>query len=385
VNAGDVLDAVGFPGHVNGRPGLQDSICRRVKDSAKVEAVPVTADEVLPALIETDPSGYGLQAGKKYDATLVSIEGKLLQYSEGPNGYTLVLSAGKRTFSALMPSSGEVPRVETGSRIRLTGVCLVTFDPYRRGQYFRILLRVPGDVVVQERPPWWNLRKALWALCAFSFLSALTWILVLRSQVAQRTRQLHEISLLDPLTGAANRRHFDERLAAEYDRARRSVSPLSLLMVDIDHFKALNDSEGHPRGDAYLRQVVGILHTVVTRRQDLVARYGGEEFAVVLSDTPAEGARMLAEAIRMRVERLAIPNSGLPSGKVLSVSVGAATWLSSDEGSAADLVAEADRALYQAKSLGRNCTVTVEIGGQCELRSIVAGNYYSIIGPSRQG
>jgi diguanylate cyclase (GGDEF)-like protein len=382
----DVLDAVGFPGYVNGRPGLQDAICRHVGDSAGAEAVRVTADEVLPALIEADPSGYGLQAGKRYDARLVSIEGRLLQYSEGPNGYTLVLSAGKRDFSALLPArlmparSGRI-RFETGSRIRLTGVCLVTFDQYRRGQHFRILLRTPEDIVVQEWPPWWNLQRAVWALCltAFLFLSAITWILVLRRQVAQRTRQLRELTLLDPLTGAANRRHFDETLAAEFERARRSSSPLSLLMVDIDHFKALNDSEGHQRGDAYLRQVVGTLQVVVTRRQDMVARYGGEEFAIILSETPGYGARMLAEDIRVRVEQLAIPNPGRPPGQVLSVSVGVATWLGTDEGSAADLLAGADRALYRAKSIGRNCTVAVEVGARSDVPSTLAGNQYFMV------
>jgi diguanylate cyclase (GGDEF)-like protein len=251
---------------------------------------------------------------------------------------------------------------EPGALVSLTGVCLVTFDQYGRGQYFRILLRGPGDTIVEERAPWWNLRRTLAALCVtmLLFTVAVTWILVLRRQVAQRTRQIRELSLIDPLTGAANRRHFDEELRAEFQQARDSGAPLALLMIDIDHFKALNDSEGHQRGDEYLIEVVRALQSVVTRRSGLVARYGGEEFAVILPDTQAECARMIGETMRQRVEHLEISNAGIGPGQILSISVGVAAWSGKVNGSPANLVSIADRALYRAKSLGRNRTVVLQ-------------------------
>jgi len=364
-HAGDVLDVAGFPGYVDGRPGLQDSLCRVAHRGSELKPVQATADGILPATIDSDPTGYGLEAGKKYDAKLVRIEGRILQVSRGAGGDTIVLNSGGRTFSAVLPAGADVVEsLEAGSSVELTGVCLVTFDRYRRGQYFRILLRTPADIVVKARPPWWNLRHALAALCvtAVSFLIAITWILVLRRQVGRRTRQLRELSLLDPLTGIANRRRFDETLTAEFQRVRREGAPLSLLMIDIDHFKALNDSEGHQHGDACLLQVVGALQGVVGRGTDLVARYGGEEFAVILPNTNADGAWAVAESIRLRVEQTAIPNSGLAPGRVLSVSVGAATLRGTDERSTSAMVTAADRALYRAKSLGRNCTVAMEPG-----------------------
>ncbi|HVW87338.1 MAG TPA: GGDEF domain-containing protein, partial [Bryobacteraceae bacterium] len=363
-HAGDLVDVVGFPGSVEGRPGLQDAICRVGRGHSTSLVIPVPADEVLPSIIDSDPTGYGLEAGKKYDGQLVRIQGKILHSSRGADRYTVVLSAGGRTFSAELPSrGGAVDKLaETGAQVSLTGVCLVTFDQYRRGQYFRILLRSPDDIIVKERPPWWNLRRTLTALCitALLFTVAVTWILVLRRQVAQRTRQIRELSLIDPLTGAANRRHFDEELRAEFQQARDSGAPLALLMIDIDHFKALNDSEGHQRGDEYLIEVVRALQSVVTRRSGLVARYGGEEFAVILPDMPAEGARVIGETIRRRVEHLQIPNAGIAPGQHLSVSVGVAAWSGKDDGSPANLVSAADRALYRAKSLGRNRTIILQ-------------------------
>jgi diguanylate cyclase (GGDEF)-like protein len=363
-HAGELVDVVGFPGSVEGRPGLQDAICRVEPGHSTVRVASVTADEVLPPIIDSDPTGYGLEAAKKYDGQLIRIRGKILYSSRSAERYTAVLSAGGRTFSAWLPARGGKAETlfEPGALVSLTGVCLVTFDQYGRGQYFRILLRGPGDTIVEERAPWWNLRRTLAALCVtmLLFTVAVTWILVLRRQVAQRTRQIRELSLIDPLTGAANRRHFDEELRAEFQQARDSGAPLALLMIDIDHFKALNDSEGHQRGDEYLIEVVRALQSVVTRRSGLVARYGGEEFAVILPDTQAECARMIGETMRQRVEHLEISNAGIGPGQILSISVGVAAWSGKVNGSPANLVSIADRALYRAKSLGRNRTVVLQ-------------------------
>lgn len=160
-------------------------------------------------------------------------------------------------------------------------------------------------------------------------------------------------ALLDGLTGVANRRCFDQALVEEWRRAGRARRALSLIMVDIDHFKRLNDTAGHPAGDAALRALAQALDGQVHRAGDLVARYGGEEFAVLLPDTDRAAAMALAERLRATVAGLGLPNPGAPGGRV-TVSVGVATLPADPTALPAALVAQADRALYAAKRAGRN-------------------------------
>lgn len=166
--------------------------------------------------------------------------------------------------------------------------------------------------------------------------------------------ELLRLTMVDALTGIANRRHFDQSLALECARLRRTGSSLSLLMVDVDHFKALNDSAGHLKGDEYLAQIAHLLTQIARRQIDLAARIGGEEFAIVLPSTEAAEAVRIAETLRARVEALALPHPGSASG-VLTVSVGVSTATSLRPCAPAELVAAADQALYRAKSKGRNC------------------------------
>ena len=171
---------------------------------------------------------------------------------------------------------------------------------------------------------------------------------------------LQQLATRDGLTGLANRRCFDDTLHAEWTRAMRANQPLSLLMVDVDNFKAYNDTHGHLGGDECLKRIAEAVAGEM-RTNDLVARYGGEEFAVILPNQSLKGAAIVAERIRRRVERLQVPGS-LPSpdqeGAIpmrhVTVSIGAATALVSNEHSASELVAIADAALYRAKHLGRN-------------------------------
>jgi len=162
---------------------------------------------------------------------------------------------------------------------------------------------------------------------------------------------LEQLATRDGLTGLANRRCFDDTLHAEWNRALRQMQPLSLLMVDVDNFKAYNDAHGHLGGDECLKRVARAVASEM-RANDLVARYGGEEFAVILPNQSLKGAAIVAERIRCRVEQLHLP-CRFAAGHV-TVSIGAATAIAGPDNHASQLVAIADAALYRAKHLGRN-------------------------------
>jgi diguanylate cyclase (GGDEF)-like protein len=180
-------------------------------------------------------------------------------------------------------------------------------------------------------------------------------------QLEQANRTLARLSSLDGLTGVANRRAFDESFEVEWRRCVRSGAALALILVDIDHFKAFNDTHGHQGGDGCLVQVGATLGRSASRAGDLVARYGGEEFVVLLPGTDRDGAAALAETLRARVEGLAIPHVSSAAGGVVTLSAGVAATVPTEAGSPAELLAAADRALYAAKRAGRN-RVVVDAG-----------------------
>ncbi|MBF0306275.1 MAG: diguanylate cyclase [Alphaproteobacteria bacterium] len=162
---------------------------------------------------------------------------------------------------------------------------------------------------------------------------------------------LESLSSLDGLTEIPNRRRLDEHLDQEWRRCARHGLPLSLLLLDIDHFKPYNDTFGHQAGDDCLRLVAGALRDCARRPGDLVARYGGEEFACVLPGVGGEAARGMAEALREAVADLALPGA---EGGTVTVSVGGATIVPDLNTNPADLIRRADDNLYQSKHLGRN-------------------------------
>jgi len=168
----------------------------------------------------------------------------------------------------------------------------------------------------------------------------------------QANARLEQEASTDGLTEVANRRVFDERLELEWRRCRRSGQPLSLLMIDIDHFKQFNDEHGHVAGDQCLREVAKTISTSVARAADLVARYGGEEFAAILPETLEQRATDLAEELRRKIEELRM--NDLPASAGITVSIGVATEVPRNDREAADLVRRADASLYSAKSRGRN-------------------------------
>jgi diguanylate cyclase (GGDEF)-like protein len=183
-----------------------------------------------------------------------------------------------------------------------------------------------------------------------------------RAMTESRNVSLQELANTDGLTSLANRRHFEETLASEKERARRAAEPCSLILLDVDYFKKYNDRYGHIAGDACLRQVAGAIAACVKRPADLAARYGGEEFVVVLPDTDLAGACAVAEQIRTGVASLEIAHLDSRTGHV-TVSLGVFT---AHPGTGADDVADwlraADTMLYKAKDAGRNTFVAHEDG-----------------------
>lgn len=169
---------------------------------------------------------------------------------------------------------------------------------------------------------------------------------------------LLKLTRQDGLTGIANRRHFDEFFDREWKRGRREQAPLSVIMCDIDFFKAYNDTYGHLKGDDCLRAVAGVLEQGLRRPADLAARYGGEEFVIVLPGTSLAGALSVAKSLRREVEALGILHAASAAGPVVTISLGIAAAIPSPETSPAELIAAADRALYRAKSGGRNRIAT---------------------------
>ncbi len=173
-------------------------------------------------------------------------------------------------------------------------------------------------------------------------------------ELKSKTDLLARMAQIDGLTGLANRRRFDEVLDSEWQRAVRVQTWLSLIMLDIDHFKKYNDFYGHPVGDACLQQVACSLETTSTRASDLVARYGGEEFAVLLPGNGPAGALGVAEKIAAGVQALNIEHADSPVSTVVTMSIGIASVVPTSRGSAAQLIASADEYLYAAKQQGRD-------------------------------
>lgn len=225
---------------------------------------------------------------------------------------------------------------------------LYTFRPIDGTDLF-LSVGLSVDAILAE----WN-RRAVVIGSATLFVSALLigQALLLRRELGRRASaeaDLAVLSMTDSLTGLPNRRRFDEFLNREWRRASRTGAPLSMLLIDADRFKELNDRFGHVRGDEVLRQLSTTIAESIRRPGDLAARFGGEEFAVVMPDTEAAGARRVAETIRDRVSRL-----GVSDGSTLTVSIGVASARPSPESHVEGFIAQADAALYAAKGAGRD-------------------------------
>ena len=255
-----------------------------------------------------------------------------LREHPGSSSTRLVLSDGVR-------SSLTCPLVAQGKRVGF-----VFFSSHRTGTYserhVERLMLIAGQLslVVEKGRLYADLLQA-------------------KADLEAANRTLSQVARLDGLTGVPNRRTMDEMLENAWKRAARNRTPLSLILIDIDHFKDYNDRFGHVEGDRCLVRVANEMRSTLRRPDDFLARYGGEEFLAFPASAPVEAAVALAERLRVLVERLPMeaPASGQP-GRV-TISAGVAGVDSVPEGSVVDLIASADRALYSAKNAGRNRVV----------------------------
>jgi diguanylate cyclase (GGDEF)-like protein len=177
------------------------------------------------------------------------------------------------------------------------------------------------------------------------------------NELTAANQRLQTISQQDGLTGIANRRAFDFLIERQFLEAVRRHEPFSVVLCDVDHFKAYNDHYGHLAGDECLRQVATALARSCKRAIDVAARYGGEEFALLLPDTPAAGALQVVETAQREIATLALVHAGSTTSHLVTFSAGIATYVPERDKMSRDITARADEALYRAKQLGRNRSV----------------------------
>jgi two-component system chemotaxis family response regulator WspR len=255
------------------------------------------------------------------------------------DGFTLV-----RFFRA-DPETAAIPIIVLSSRE----------NPRDKSRAFEIgasdyLVKIPDriELIARIRAHSRSFRAQLERDEAFRALEAL------KLELEDKNRELARLSILDGLTGIANRRHFDQMLDQECRRAQREKTPLSLIMTDVDFFKKYNDAYGHLAGDHCLRRVAGALQHAARRPADLAARYGGEEFALILPSTTEEGGCVVAESLREAVTKLALLHERSEVSSLVTLSIGVAAQQTGEALEPKELIERADAALYAAKRSGRN-------------------------------
>ncbi|MFZ0690643.1 MAG: diguanylate cyclase [Acidobacteriaceae bacterium] len=384
VSVGDLLDVVGFPSLGDYTSVLDEAIFRRSGVERPPAPVTLTAAQALTG---------------DHDAEPVRVDGQLLYKSRTASEKTLLLTDGGTTFSAALPADTPegFDNLEPGSRLRITGICYLEVTPSKTPKALKILLQSPAEVLVLQSPSWWTPRHTL---IFASVLSAvvmvfIAWNVGLRRRVRAQTRvirtQLDEAHTLrvqaesahqaksksladvlslqhdllvaqeklryqashDVLTGLSNRGALLDLLRAEIERTVRTHSSMGLLMLDVDHFKPINDTYGHLVGDAVLKEIAHRIAQSI-RSYDVAGRHGGEEFLVILPSCDREQTAKGAERIRAAISSLPF----LIAGSEISLTVSIGATVAPDAAQAeTELLSLADLALYQAKSAGRNCSV----------------------------
>jgi diguanylate cyclase (GGDEF)-like protein len=358
IAVGSAVDVAGYPVFAVAIPGIEDALVRARGVPAGALVAPRTAS--VAKVLQGEFSGE-----------LLSMRGQLVGVSSDAQSWRLALTQDGVVYTALMPREGDRAMPSTwleGSYLRVVGVCEQEEDASnvtnrvwvsdQRFKSFRILMRTEADVEILRRPSWWTPAHTFLALsCALAVtLAVFGWVVMLRRQVDQRTEQLREsesrfkhLARHDPLTGLPNRAWFQERAELALDLARRNAGCVGLLLIDLDHFKPVNDTLGHDAGDAMLCELAKRV-TGVVRRVDTVARLGGDEFAVVLMDvTSGEDAERVATKVLAAICRpLTIQGNLVP----MSGSIGVAVFPGDGE-NPTELLRSADQAMYESKKLAR--------------------------------
>jgi diguanylate cyclase (GGDEF)-like protein len=349
---GEMVDVVGFAGIGQITPILSEAVYRMLPNRHDVAPIAIDGSKGL---------------SDEHDAQLVQIEGKIVAQDRALQDFTIMVSAGKYTFPVSLPRSPQsslLLNLEEGSFVRVTGICAVQTDPtaffhhlgHAKIKSFQIFLRSPSDVLVLQKPSWWTAARTLRVLeLAFGVtVCILGWSLYLRRRLAQQTELLRVQATRDGLTGIWNRKAICDLLHRESNIARRLQKQIGIIMLDVDHFKRINDALGHPAGDAVLMELAKRIQLAL-RSYDLAGRYGGEEFLIVLPNCTGEDVKSCAERVRARVAEHPFD----VGGSFLSVTVSLGTTvLEPLNDTQQDALAAADRALYRAKHSGRNCVVS---------------------------
>ncbi len=358
IEVGSTVDVAGYPVFAVPIPGIEDALVRARTAPAGGVVAPRAAK--VARVLQGEFSGE-----------LLTMTGQLVGVSSDAQNWRFALTSDGVVYTAIMPREGDraAPSIWLpGSYIRVVGVCEQEEDgagvPDRvfvsdqRFKSFQLLMRTKADVEVLRKPSWWTPSHTLLTLsCAVAAtLAVFGWVVMLRRQVDQRTEQLREsesrfkhLARHDPLTGLPNRAWFQERAQLALDLARRKAACVGLLLIDLDHFKPINDTMGHDAGDAMLcalaQRVLGVV-----RKVDTVARLGGDEFAVVLMDvTSGEDAERVANKILEAICRpVIIQGKSIP----MSGSIGVAVFPGDGE-NPTELLRSADLAMYESKKLAR--------------------------------
>ena len=317
-----------------GRSGAIDAICQRVVEQA---ARTIAAGRVSIALYRSDEHKLAVAATCGYDLAAVKDE-------RMPPGDWVVGHVYASRRAVVVRDVRRLRPLSAATR------------PYRSFSFASIPIVVEGRVVgVLSATD--KVDDEVFTRKDVAALRAITGIAALGLAAAHSEAEVHRLThaaTIDSLTGLFNRRSFDTRLRQEIERAKRSSGTLAVLMIDIDDFKDVNDTQGHPAGDAVLLAVSDVLRSVV-RVFDFCARYGGDEFAIVMPNSDRESTAAAAERIRERI-----------STSRVTVSVGAATMR--DDDTAEDIVQRADDGLYRAKAAGKNCVRIAPSGIVAQLR-----------------
>jgi diguanylate cyclase (GGDEF)-like protein len=332
--------------------------------AAAVSKAPIDPDVMV--LTATDGNGNRVTAGAaiRHDGnTLTATYRSLTFLAEERTAFQERLLGYEREWSA--------PHTEAGQRYTNLAPGRYTLQVRAVAASGDVGSRI-AELPFRIEPPWWQTVPA--RLAAFLLVAAIVYaafyvrtlrlrrragelealVAVRTGQLETANRELERLAGIDGLTGVANRRIFDNRLKEEWTRAARLGTPLSLLMLDIDFFKAFNDLHGHLGGDECLRAVARAISAQALRPGDLVARYGGEEFAVILPGVLSEGAVAVAEKMRAAVSSLEIHDPGSAVAGHVTISAGVASCTPRRDGTPTELIAAADAALYDAKHAGRN-------------------------------